>query len=90
MSALEWDALWAAMDAQPEHWHDTTEHMFDEMLGCVPPAAMGGGGFLVGDAHHHNTQGEPVFAGFVRTHGGHYQARYMTIKEFNNRMAVMA
>jgi hypothetical protein len=78
---LEWAELWTAMDASPE-WVPTTETMYYEMLEAVPPAAMGGGAFLVGEAHHHNGDGQPVYAMFRRT-GGQFFAKYATVSEFN-------
>ena len=77
--ALEWADLWAAMEKEPNRWFPTTEHMFVEMRDCVPPEDMGYGGFIVGEAHHHEN-GEAVYACFVSRHG--YQARYMTAREF--------
>lgn len=79
-AGLEWAELWAAMDSDPTRWFDTTEHMFDEMLNCLPPAAMGAGGFLVGEPTRHNENDEAIYACFV-SRGG-YQARYMTRREF--------
>lgn len=81
ITPLEWRNLWAAMDAAPDRWQATTRRMFDEMLGAVPPAAIGGGAFLVGEAAHHNAQGEPVYRCFRKV-GGEYEARYMTRREF--------
>ena len=83
---LEWNELWAAMDAAPTTWIPTTEHMYWEMLECVPPAAMDGGRFLVGEANNHNSNGEPVYACFkvIHTNPETYEARYMTLREFNS------
>ena len=80
--ALEWDALWDAMKQTPSPWVLTTEHMFYEMLGAVPPTDTGAGGFLVGEASHTNAAGEDVFACFVAHTDGAYEARYMTQREF--------
>ena len=84
---LEWQKLWDAMDANPDLWIDTTEDMFDEMLEVLPPAAMGGGAFLVGEPMTHNDNGEAVYACFARVNGA-FQARYMTRREFAARQAV--
>ena len=87
---IEWDALWSAMDAQPTRWHATTAHMFGEMLGAVPPAAMGGGAFLVGEAVRDNAQGEAIYACF-RHHANDadtYSARYMTNREFREFLSI--
>lgn len=85
---LEWTALWAAMDAQPTRWHTTTAHMFDEMLGAVPPAAMGGGAFLVGEASNHNAQGGEFYACFRHHANDTYSARYMTKREFREFLSI--
>ena len=87
-AALEWSELWAAMDANPAQWFDTTAEMFDAMLGCVPPRDMGAGGFIVGEAVRHNERDEAVYACFV-SRGG-YQARYMTAREFAQWKAIRA
>ena len=84
---LVWGELWAAMDAHPTRWHATTEQMFHDMLGAVPPTAMGGGAFLVGEEVRDNENGEPVFACFRGSHGGH-AARYMTRREFREFLSV--
>ena len=78
---IEWADLWAAMDADPDRWFLTTETMFYAMLEAVPPQDMESGGFLVGEAHHHNAEGEAVYACF--TSHASYQARYMTQREFD-------
>lgn len=83
---LEGAALWAAMDAEPARWFPTTEAMFYDMLGQVPPAAMGGGAFLVGEASH-DIQGEEVFACFRAVYG-EFDARYMTKREFREFLSI--
>lgn len=80
---LEWSELWAAMRPEPHRWILTTQNMYDEMLGAVPPAAMGNGCFLVGEANHHNNEGRAVYACFKHITGGGFEARYMTHGEFN-------
>ena len=78
---LEWAELWAAMDAQPLEWIPTTEAMYWEMLGCVPPRAMRGGAFLVGEANNSNADGYPVYACFKQL-GDNYFARNLTLEQF--------
>ena len=80
-NTLEWALLWAAMKSDPGAWIETTSDMFDQMLGCVPPAAMGRGGFLVGEADHHNDEGAAVMAHFSKQ-GAKIFAKYSTIAEF--------
>jgi hypothetical protein len=79
---LEWEALWDAMRHAPSPWVRTTEHMFDEMLGAVPPTDMFAGAFLVGEASHTTASGDDVYACFVAHTDGAFEARYMTQREF--------
>lgn len=81
---LEWSDLWAAMKSGPTRWIRTTQNMFDEMLGVVPPASMGDGYFLCGEPKCDNEAGEAVYACFAQVSGGVVQARYMTFKEFRS------
>lgn len=78
---LEWSDLWAAMDAQPTEWIETTESMYWQMLECVPPRADAGSRFLVGEPKTHNAEGKAVHACF-RQVGDTYQAKHMTVAEF--------
>jgi len=80
---LEWEDLWATMKTKPYPWVETTENMYNQMLDVLPPAAMGENAFLVGEPYTHNEKNEPVFACFVHS-GKHYQARYMTLNEFDH------
>ena len=82
MKGYEWKDLWDAMDAHPENWQPTTREMAMEMLGALPPAAMKGDAFLVGEPKTHNAEGLPVYACF-RNVGGKYEAKHMTLNEFN-------
>ena len=82
----EWAPLWAAMKSSPDAWIDTTESMYWAMLEAVPPVDMAGGAFLVGEADHHNDQGQAVYACF-RSRGG-YRARYLTLAQFRTCMGV--
>lgn len=84
---LEWSALWSAMRPEPHPWIATTSEMYDEMLGALPPADMGGGAFLVGEANHHNAAGDAVYACFKRV-GLEFEARYMTRAEFREFKAI--
>ena len=89
MKTLEWADLWAAMDAEPTKWHPTTEAMYWAMLEALPPRAMGGGGFLVGEANNHNSKGEAVYACFIHHRTlDEYEARYMTHAEFKSWLSI--
>jgi hypothetical protein len=80
---LVWGELWSAIKANPADWIETTKEMYWEMLGCVPPRAMAGGSFLVGEADNHNEQGESVHTCF-RQQGAKYYAKNMTVAQFKN------
>jgi hypothetical protein len=43
---------------------------------------MGAGAFLVGEANHHNSNGEAVYAMFTSKNG--FSARYSTFAEFKS------
>ena len=83
--ALEWEALWAAMDATPDAWIPTTENMYWEMLGAVPPIKMLGTNFLVGEALRSNSQGEEVYSCFSKF-GDTYKAKNLTVAEFMHEL----
>ena len=72
----------------PIEWHETTREKYWEMLEVLPPAAMGGGGFLVGEPwDHHAITGQPRFAGYAEKQGKYWEAdRPMTRKEFAAEM----
>ena len=67
---------------QARTWAATTERQFIEQLGAVPPRKRRGPAFLVGEPWDHNHNGEAVYACFMRQ-GDNYQARYMSLREFN-------
>lgn len=81
MQKLEWQPLWDAMEANPAAWIPTTEKMFWEMLTVLPPRAMRGDTFLVGEPLRSNDQGETLYACFSRI-GENYRARNLTVKQF--------
>ena len=78
---LEWQALWDAMDANPDTWIPTTEAMYWEMLGAVPPRKMVGENFMVGEPLRHDSQGQAIHACFTKF-GETYKARNMTLQQF--------
>ena len=79
---LEWAELWKAMKSVPQKWVLTTNEMYWAMLECLPPRAMQGDGFLVGEADHDNSEGVTVYACFMQR-GDVTKARYLTVKEFH-------
>lgn len=78
---LEWQQLWDAMDANPDKWIETTESMYWEMLEVLPPCAMRGQCFLVGEPLRDNGQGETLYSCFVKF-GDTYKAKNLTVKQF--------
>jgi len=78
---LTWQRLWDAMEAAPEAWIETTEDMYWEMLGALPPAKMLGQNFLVGEPLRHNEKGEAVYSCFTKL-GDTYKAKNLTVAEF--------
>ena len=78
---LEWQALWDAMDGNPDAWIPTTKEMYWEMLEVLPPRKMIGNHFLVGEALRSNGQGESVYSCFTQF-GDTYKAKHMTLKQF--------
>lgn len=78
---LEWQPLWDAMEAQPNEWIPTTEKMYWEMLGVLPPRAMTGNAFLVGEPLRSNEHGESIYSCFTRI-GENHRARNLTLKQF--------
>ena len=78
---LEWDDLWAAMDAAPDAWIPTTEAMYWHMLEVLPPRKMIGHNFMVGEPLRHNDAGEAVHACFTKF-GDTYKARNLTLAQF--------
>jgi hypothetical protein len=84
---LEWQELWDAMKANPAEWIPTTEAMYWEMLGAVPPRAQNRSAFLVGEADHHNADGWAVYSCFKRA-GEAFYAKNMTYKQFNIEVSI--
>jgi hypothetical protein len=84
VNVAEWCAEKARRQDTPIEWLQTTEEQWWEMLEVLPPAAMFGNGFLVGEASdHHAGNGQPRFQAYIKRAGQHYAAtRPMTRKEF--------
>ena len=63
---------------------EVSEERYDEMLGCLPPVAWVGKGFLVGEPWDHNEAGQPRFAPFISLNGKFYEGDHpitVTIEE---------
>jgi hypothetical protein len=59
-----------------------------EMLEILPPAAMAGGGFLVGEPWDHDEDGNPRFEAYFERGGKHYVATVpMTHADFKKELA---
>lgn len=78
---VEWDALWDAMKETPSAWVETTEKMYWNMLEVLPPVRMDARKFLTGEAHHHNSAGEAVYACFKKI-GAKFFARYLSVSQY--------
>jgi hypothetical protein len=79
---LEWQELWDAMDAHPDKWVPTTNHMWCKMRDSTPPQAYADGVFLCSEPVRGDEEGNnlyPCFAGI----GRRYYARFMTREEFD-------
>jgi len=69
-------------------YHDTTEEQYFDMIGAVPPAAYGAGGFLVGEASSFRVcritgREAYIYEAFFDLDGRYRQAdEPMTIDEF--------
>jgi len=81
----EWKDLWQKMNDFPFFWIPTTENMYHDQLGSVPPAAQSSNCFLAGEPHHSNDQYENVYACFVHTKLGYF-AKYLSLKEYREFM----
>lgn len=85
MSLDEFCQSKAAKQDTPWLWEDSTEAVYEDMLGVLPPAAMAFGAFLVGEPYdHHATTGQPRFSGFMRDGGGKFfeTSRPIRFEEF--------
>lgn len=80
-AALEWDELWAALDANHDEWVPTTEEMFWNQLEVVPPRCQEMRAFLGGEPVRSNAAGEYVYHCFKHSSTGYY-ARNMTVAQF--------
>ena len=82
--------MWKAEQQRtPITWQPTTEQVFDDMLGCLPPALMLAGGFLVGEPFDHDAgNGQPRFQGFRQCGESFFQSnRPLTRAEFRDEAA---
>ena len=62
---------------------EVSEERYDEMLGCLPPVAWVGKGFLVGEPWDHNEAGQPRFAPFISLNGKFYEGDHpITVAEW--------
>ena len=68
------------------NWKKSSKKRYWDMLECLPPAAMSGFGFLVGEpADHRSANGAPRYAAFAEYPRGRFfeSVEPMTITEFN-------
>jgi hypothetical protein len=102
---LEGSAFFEALRLDLENgghgWIETTEDMYHDQLGAVPPLAIGNNCFMGGEPYTHNSAGEAISICFhirpireverikVRTSCGdliEYVSKYMTLNEFRRQM----
>jgi hypothetical protein len=79
----------ASRQRTPITWQETTKGKFNQMLEILPPAAMFGGGFLVGEPMDHDAgNGRPRFEAY-RQRGATFQvaSRPLTLAEFTREIA---
>jgi len=88
MSYDEFVAWKVRQQRTPVTWQETTRERFDEMLNVLPPAAMLGGGFLVGEPYDHDAgSGLPRFSAYRRKCDRYEVAsRPMTRAEFRKEV----
>ena len=84
MSVEDFCAWKAEQQRTPISWTPTTEARFHDMLGCLPPAVMLRGAFLVGEPYDHDAgNGQPRFQGFRQWGKEFFQSnRPLTRTEF--------
>lgn len=82
--ALEWQALWDAMDLNPAEWIPTTKAMYWEMLEVLPPEIMSQTAFLVGEATRHSQDGKAVYSCFKQVNDDYF-AKHLTVSEFKEQ-----
>lgn len=64
-------------------WKPVSKAKYWEMLEVLPPAAMSGDGFLVGEPVDHNKDGEARYEAFFEKNGRHFVATEpMTVSAF--------
>ena len=75
------DRPWDACKAPGVVWAATNEARYWDALECLPPVAMAGGAFLMGEAADHTLRDEAVYSGFWQV-GGAYFHRFATVRQF--------
>lgn len=64
-------------------WAEVTKEKYWEMLEVLPPAVMGGGGFMVGEPFDHSPEGYPRFEAYRQVGEKYFVASEpMTIRQF--------
>lgn len=84
---FEGSALFQIMDVHPRQWVPTTENMYYDMLGALPPVAYGNAenwtGFLMGEPVTHDARGDAIYSAYIRVDDNFY-VQNMTVKEFKD------
>ena len=85
MDLDEFCAWKAEQQRTPITWDNCTAESYEYSFGCLPPAAMNGEAFLVGEPYDHDAgNGKPRFQAYRRIGKSAYQvsSRPMTVAEF--------
>jgi hypothetical protein len=63
-------------------WKEITEDRYDEMLEVLPPVAMSGVGFMMGEPMDHDDTGAALFLPFRRVGARYFEGEPMTVAAF--------
>lgn len=62
-------AIRADFLAGAQVWRETSQEVFDDMLGALPPAYMGPGSFAMGEPYTIDGKGRQIFTYFIERSG---------------------
>jgi len=84
MKISEWSQIRHDRQNTPVQWLESTEEDYDYALGCLPPIAYNGSGFLVGEPYDHDPlTGSPRFRAHIMQNDKFFKSdRPITIEEF--------
>lgn len=84
MSTDEFCQKKAEKQNSPIEWKPTDKDRYYEALGCLPPAFLDGGRFLVGEPMDHCAKsGRPRYDGYCESQGAYFHtSRPVTVRDF--------